>query len=119
MKHKPADITLDQAWSKAICYKYKGKCALCGAEGTQAHHIVKRRYKLTRWLVGNGVWLCHKCHDALETNPEFARSVGDLVDDSIALWSKWTLEDWCVKNGMTKNEFRAERLKELKAYVNG
>jgi hypothetical protein len=119
MKPKPVDRTLDIWWSKAVSKKYGGKCALCKRDGTQAHHIVKRRYKLTRWLVGNGVWLCQRCHTEIEIYPAKARAVDSMADESIALWGKYTLKQWCQSHYMTTNDFRADRLKELKTYVDG
>ena len=120
MKAKPGDRTLDMHWSQAIKQKYGGRCAGCGDQGLQAHHIIKRRFKLTRWLVSNGVWLCLNCHRAVETNLISAQDIKISEDDkaALSLWSKWTLKDWCQQNEMTTNDFRADRLKELKAYVN-
>jgi len=118
MKNKPGDRCLDSWWSSAIKKKYGGRCAICNGHGVHAHHIIKRRYKVTRWLVINGICLCLDCHRDVESGllaREIRLSEADKA--SLSLWSQYNLKDWCQKNGMTTNEFRADRLRELKRYI--
>lgn len=55
---KPIERTLDGLWSELI--RLPGCCEVCGRSDRRldAHHIVPRRYKRTRWLRDNGVCLC-------------------------------------------------------------
>jgi hypothetical protein len=45
---------------------FGNKCALCGEHGTDAHHLIKRRFLGYRWIASNGVLLCRTCHDWAE-----------------------------------------------------
>ena len=44
-----------------------------------AHHLIKRRYRKTRWMLENLVSVCWICHEWLEKNPyaneQFAISI--------------------------------------------
>lgn len=56
-------LQLDSLWSSIIREIYHGKCALCGREGTAAHHFFgKGSHSSVRWDVHNGLWLCFGCH---------------------------------------------------------
>lgn len=52
----------DQKTSKAVAKKYHYMCVWCGNHGTDHAHIISRRFKNTRWVVENGLWMCRKCH---------------------------------------------------------
>ena len=57
---KKADI----AWSLKV--RSVKKCELCGAVGDiksfDAHHLIHRANKITRWNTDNGACLCKACH---------------------------------------------------------
>lgn len=54
---------LDSLWSKIIKEIYQGRCALCGRDGTAAHHFFgKGSHSAVRWDLHNGLWLCFGCH---------------------------------------------------------
>ena len=67
----------DALWSRLIKEIYP-QCLLhgkdCGyfadRQNDEAHHIIKRRFKMTRWEWSNGCRLCPKHHDWAEANPE-------------------------------------------------
>jgi hypothetical protein len=55
--------TLDAMWASIIKEIYRGKCAICGREGSQAHHFFpKGGHSAVRWHVHNGVYCCFGCH---------------------------------------------------------
>jgi len=60
---------LDVLWRQCITKLFKGRCAKCGCEGTDCHHLIKRRNKHTRWDVMNGLLLCTSCHWLAENEP--------------------------------------------------
>lgn len=82
-KKHPIEHTLDRLWSELV--RGAGACERCGRpEALQAHHVVKRRYKATRWDLNAGVCLCHFCHRWAEEHPKdferwFIRSFGELA----------------------------------------
>lgn len=50
-------------WSKIISLNWKGKCAMCGKSGNQAHHFFGRKaYPSVKFDPDNGVLLCFYCH---------------------------------------------------------
>ena len=78
MKSKPPkDRPLDEAWSLIIRGRVGNKCELCGETNKRlhAHHWVGRRYKATRWLLDNGICLCHQCHQDIHDLPGFKHDV--------------------------------------------
>ena len=59
---KVLEETLDRLWSKIVKQR-AGSCAKCGRKLTlNAHHIIGRRNKRTRWDLDNGICLCASCH---------------------------------------------------------
>ena len=52
----------DKEWSLAI--RVRDKCCVICGDKTQlnAHHIIPRENKDSRWLLENGVTLCVGCH---------------------------------------------------------
>lgn len=60
--------TLDNKWSLCIRGRDKYRCQKCGnsAMRVEAHHIVRRSFMNTRFLLENGITLCLKCHDEAE-----------------------------------------------------
>lgn len=70
-KKPPKDYALDKLWSQIV--RSSGKCVVCGETKKilHAHHWVGRRYKHTRWMLANGVCLCHNCHQELHDMPKF------------------------------------------------
>jgi hypothetical protein len=56
----------DKGWSIAVGYLAKNACELCGAEGCDAHHVIKRSYLKTKYDVENGIFFCRNCHNWAE-----------------------------------------------------
>lgn len=53
---------LDKKWREKINERDNGRCVYCGGDGNNAHHIVGRRNRSTRWLLDNGILLCYRDH---------------------------------------------------------
>ena len=73
-KHVPKKSRLrdiaDELWSAAVKEDWAGKCAICGHENTQSHHLVPRQHEATRYEVRNGIALCYRHHQACpDTSP--------------------------------------------------
>ena len=68
---KISDSTLRKLWRECLLIIYNNKCAVCGeiegGENLQCHHIIPRKYVLTRWDLNNGIVVCKKCHRFLHT----------------------------------------------------
>jgi hypothetical protein len=62
-------------WS--LCVRTKQKtCRYCNSShNLQAHHIVQRTYKLSRYRPDNGLTLCKGCHFVEKMDPERFRNM--------------------------------------------
>lgn len=60
------EIIKDRKWSKEV--KKNRLCPCCSRKATNAHHIIPRNVKKTRWIIANGFPCCKKLHDKLEAN---------------------------------------------------
>lgn len=63
------DKDCDQLWSKVILER-DPKCLRCNLPSTDAHHIFKRRKRILRWNLQNGVGVCRRCHSYFEAHPK-------------------------------------------------
>jgi len=54
---------LDRQFQKEVIER-DGECMRCGhiGEDLSAHHLIKRKYYLSRHDIRNGITLCSKCH---------------------------------------------------------
>ena len=70
---------LDRLWQEKVT---GGICTHpgCNKIGNEGHHIMKRRYLNTRWLVENGRALCREHHLWADTNPQAYEDliIGDI-----------------------------------------
>jgi len=61
---KKLEKECDKEWSFQV--RKKKRCELCGRSGElsdfDAHHLVHRANKATRWDINNGACLCKACH---------------------------------------------------------
>jgi len=115
---KGIDFKLDKEWSRII--KGRGECELCQATThLNAHHVVGRRNRATRWLISNGCCLCPKCHvfsstmSAHQTPTLFSEKIIDIRGED------WHWELTRIANTpkkWTKSE-KEELLNELKQVV--
>ena len=68
-KRRKEEQALDRKWSNAILKRDSYTCRICGAEGTNPHHIFSRKHKNTRWDIQNGITLCYKHHRFAHEHP--------------------------------------------------
>jgi hypothetical protein len=104
---------LDKLWRAAV--KSKGFCAKCGCTyGLQAHHIVKRRFKVLRWDVKNGIPLCPACHEWVHNTPRGKQWEIEYADIDYLEKTNCNLKDYLIEYGITNNEFRVQMKDRLK-----
>jgi len=61
-ERKKLERALDTLWSNCIRMRDK-TCRVCNHDGRlEAHHIMGRRHKSTRWDLDNGILLCWNHH---------------------------------------------------------
>lgn len=96
--------------------RFGGRCARCGSTHIQAHHIVRRGKKVLRWDIKNGIALCKKCHNWMDTL-EGTRWSYKQVDYEYLLGNDITLAEYIAQNGITRAEFRERAKNALKEYL--
>lgn len=76
-KRPPKDYLMDSLWSRVVRGLAGNKCVLCGESNKvlHAHHWVGRRYRATRYLLVNGIAVCHNCHQDIHDFPCFKHDV--------------------------------------------
>jgi len=107
-------------WRKAILKKYDNRCVLCNNGNVpelECHHIVKRRNKILRYDVKNGVPVCkYGCHQKIDSL-EGIEFLNNFIDfEYLKRYENMTYKDYLWQNLLTDNEFLkecAENLKEL------
>jgi 5-methylcytosine-specific restriction endonuclease McrA len=71
--HKALESELDTLWASLVRKRDHRRCRVClNNYVVQAHHIFKRRYTGTRWVLDNGVTLCLMHHDKIESDRDYA-----------------------------------------------
>ena len=97
------------------------KCAVCGrvrpAGVLDAHHLIKRRYRLLRNDWRNGVPVCRGgCHLEAERISVTAKIIEESSRRDYLRWKQEfrTVKDYLVNRGITMNEFERSTLEELK-----
>jgi hypothetical protein len=110
----------DKLWSKAVRSDWAGRCAVCGKEATEAHHLVPRQHYATRHDLMCGVALCTydhiwNKHTAPHQNP--------------SAWEKWLRDnhpsraEWCQENdhpqfiGKKTADYYCSVIRRLQPYV--
>lgn len=100
-------------WGQFIKARDQHQCVLCGSEERiQAHHIFRRSLYPHGWYQpGNGITLCHDCHDIPHADfngrpdlnqPVNAQGGDDL--ENVAYYFKELLED-ADRQGLNHDEF--------------
>jgi hypothetical protein len=100
----------DAVWSRLVKARADHRCEVCGAKGTEAHHLIGRVNKATRYAMENGLCLCSECH-RLAHGPFRGAFLGLLG---------WDRLDWMdghdnatVRADTAWYEAQLERLREL------
>ena len=110
----------DRLWSRAIVTEWNHRCAVCGHQKCEAHHLVPRQNQATRYDLYNGVALCPKCH---KFSPDIS------PHQNAAAWMTWlvrnqpNLHEWYCDNawkrfdGQTTAAYYCDVIQKLKEYV--
>lgn len=95
----------------AVQARDKGRCVMCGGQGSEWHH---RRTRATkdqhRHEACNGIWLCKTDHDFAHSHPLEARASGWIVSKFISDPSSVPVETWhglvylTCEGGFTKEQ---------------
>ena len=106
----------DRLWSLVV---RKGRrCVKCNAEKIQAHHIVSRVHKNTRWDIENGLCLGFPCHihfmhgKPVESTKWLRQRMGDQFIDNLLKKSQIIFKP-TVENMRRIVEELENKLKEL------
>ncbi len=118
-KRSVSEGYLDGLFSKAVRIKAHGICAKCGGQGSQAHHIIKRRFKVLRWDVNNGVWLCPACHQWVHNDIRGLTWQVEHANMDYLAEHQENLKDYLMREGITNDEFRLRCKRNLKTIVDG
>jgi len=114
------DRYLTTLWSKAVRtlkgeYCRNPECSEL-AQGT--HHIIKRRYRVLRYDVKNGIPLCMRCHPIADRSAPWALTLIPREDaDYLTQMSVYTLPEWLSINHQTRDEFLEQEADELKRII--
>ena len=125
MKSKPlSESSMAKLWRQAVLIKCKHRCYLCGVygdENLECHHIIKRRYKSTRWYWKNGTSLCHACHSAVETKSAVRRELENNWQymDELDEMNMTDYKTMLSEKGYTHNEYYNLIADVLKRVNNG
>ena len=110
----------DRLWSWAVRDDWAWKCAVCGFEKTEAHHLVPRHHEGTRYTLRNGIGLCARCH-------KFDKDMSP--HENAAGWLSWLrhhhpeLCEWYEANrspafdGIKNAAYYCGIIRDLKQYV--
>lgn len=102
--------------------KYNHRCAFCNARGDdilQAHHIVRRKHKVTRYMPLNGIPLCHKCHNLAHTKAgeqKIQKILGTSYQSLVKL-EQIIYKQHLSDHGITDREHMAKVAAELKKAI--
>jgi len=110
-------------WRQVVLINANNHCQICGRyfdnTGLEAHHIVRRVKKITRWLPENGSALCHECHRKLHGQNKVKRDFEtgwkhiDLLDELNLL----TYPDYLQKEGLTHSEYYDKLASRMKLII--
>lgn len=100
-------------WSRYIKTRDRHQCVRCQSkERIQAHHIFRRSLYPWGWYQpGNGITLCHECHEMYHSDfngrPDLSQPIdaegGDNLDD--VAYSFWLLLEDARNQGLSEDEF--------------
>jgi 5-methylcytosine-specific restriction endonuclease McrA len=119
-----SESRMNKLWREAVLIKCKHQCQLCGLYGDdnlQCHHIIKRRYKTTRWYYKNGCALCHACHSAVETKSGVRRKLENnwKYMAELEYLNSFDYKTYLTEHGRTHEEYYGIMEKLNKGIING
>jgi len=120
MKKAVSDSYLNHYWRKAVLAAWQYRCGLCwqNHQSLECHHIIRRRRVLTRWDWRNSIPLCPQCHQLAHTEKgRMLVAERSPYYHTLVEMEQQDYKGYLAGRGITDNEFRAEKLVELKKVV--
>lgn len=111
----------DRQWREAVVLLWGGKCAVCGCNGGQAHHLIPRQMGSHRHEPLNGILLCSSHHKfSFELSPHKAPVAFFkwLIDNHPDAWEWVSIQAPSRRDGITMKE-RYERLQRWRLCHSG
>lgn len=125
-----SDRYMMKLWRQAVLIKWGGKCIFCqesNQDVLECHHIKKRKHKLTRYLVDNGVPVCKvkygekmSCHQRAETfegQEIIKKLIGEKTLVKIDQLAHQTIKDYCSEHGISQSEYLISAKDELERVI--
>lgn len=103
-------------WQACIAKMWMGMCAMqCepGKQGTAGHHIIPRRYYLTKFELLNGIYVCIDCHNKIESDPRYEELMFQILRRKYPLVLKWHNE-WRPKAKQSYDGWKLDDLRNIK-----
>jgi hypothetical protein len=118
-----SDRYMGMLWRKAVLSLFGNRCIICNNMNIpelECHHIVKRRKKVLKYEIKNGVPVCkHGCHSKIDSL-EGLEFLKDYIDfEYLKKYENVVFKQYLTDRGMTENEFLQEKAAELKEYIKG
>jgi len=125
-----SDRWLLALWRKALLIKWKG-CFFCrnkNEKELECHHsVAKRKHKLTRYLIENGVpvckvnWgkpmSCHQYADTREGEVKIKEAIGEEAWSRVDRLAHMNIKDYCLENDITEKEYLLTCKQKLEAVI--
>ena len=113
---------MGKLWRQAVLIKCSHRCQICGKvgdENLEAHHIIRRMKKVTRWNYKNGCALCHRCHMDLHNQNKIKREVESAWPyiDELDELNLLTYKPYLIKEGLTHESYYNRLADEMKFII--
>ncbi len=122
---KYTDKYILKLWRQAVLKNNKSQCFLCGnmnVDELECHHIVKRRHKILRYDLWNGIPVCRMtCHnliDSLKGRRKLRETYPERLD-YLEKYENMTFKEYIYLNEVSEVEFISEKMKDLKEIIKG
>lgn len=117
----PTDRTLEKLFSKTVKARAGWRCEVCGSTGNlEAHHLIKRRIRLTRFDPANGICLCHACHRDAE-KPWVQRLINTRLSEARLAYlhrrGGILYKDFLAAEGLTDAQWRLQEKQRLEKWL--
>ncbi len=116
-KH-PSLKTLLTKWAVKVKTRDGYLCRKCHSAGpVEAHHIIHRKHKATRYLMLNGLTLCLKCHpwaDTIAGREWVAGEIGDFAYSELRRLEQLDFPQMLQDAGKTEAEWLVDVAESLK-----
>jgi hypothetical protein len=104
-------------WRRAVLAVWGDRCAWCGRQPVECHHIVRRAKAILRYDWRNGIPLCATCHAEADTASGRRRVYSMMDMEYLESMEMWLIKDYLKSRGISREQWLSEELEELKAVV--